>query len=376
MTGMNPRAFLNPFALVLALLHAYIGVRLLGPFDAPVQAAGAAALAAIFLSLPKGFAARKGRGAWQVWLPWLMTGVFSWLLVLTVLRDLGLVAAALLVSPQAHDAWVRDSAIAAMALTPAIVAAGFAMARRVAPVVAVDIPVSGLAPALEGFTIAQVSDIHVGPTIRREFVERIVERVNAMKPDLVAITGDLVDGSVRELSEDTAPIARLASRHGTFFVTGNHEYYSGARAWIAELERLGARVLLNEHVVLDHDGARLTLAGVTDFSAHHFEPAHRSDPAAALAGAPEGCARVLLAHQPRSAARAAEAGFDLQLSGHTHGGQFWPWNLFVRLQQPFTAGLHRLGRTWVYVNRGAGYWGPPMRFGIPSEITRIRLVRA
>jgi hypothetical protein len=133
---------------------------------------------------------------------------------------------------------------------------------------------------------------------------------------------------------------------------------------------------MNEHVVLDHDGSPVTVAGVTDYSAHVFEPSHRSDPGAALAGAPAGSPKVLLAHQPRSAARAEQAGYDLQLSGHTHGGQFWPWNLFVRLQQPFTAGLHRLGRMWVYVNRGTGYWGPPMRFGIPSEITRIRLVRA
>jgi uncharacterized protein len=218
--------------------------------------------------------------------------------------------------------------------------------------------------------------VHVGPTIKRDFVERIVARVNAMKPDLVALTGDLVDGSVAQLSSHTAPLADLRSRHGTYAVTGNHEYYSGAHAWIGELERLGARVLVNENVVLDHDGASLAIAGVTDFSAHHFDASHRSDPQRASMNIPAGAVKVLLAHQPRSAAAAAKAGYDLQLSGHTHGGQFWPWNLFVRLQQPFTAGLHRLGRMWVYINRGTGYWGPPMRFGIPSEITRIRLVRA
>jgi predicted MPP superfamily phosphohydrolase len=193
---------------------------------------------------------------------------------------------------------------------------------------------------------------------------------------MVAITGDLVDGSVGDLSTHTAPLAALASRHGTYVVTGNHEYYSGAPAWIRELRRLGTRVLLNEHVVLEHEGARIAVAGVTDYSAHHFDAAQRSDPRAAAAGAPSDAVKLLLAHQPRSAPSAAEAGYDLQLSGHTHGGQFWPWNLFVRLQQPFTAGLNRLGRMWVYINRGTGYWGPPMRFGIPSEITLIRLVRA
>jgi hypothetical protein len=360
--------------LLLALLHAYIGIRLLLPFDVAVQAVGVVVLAASFWFLPKGFRFRADR-PWQVWLPWLMTGFFSWLLVLTLLRDASLVTMSFLISPGDGAAWTRLSALAVMALTPAITAVGLFMARRVAPVVRIDVPIAGLPAALEGFTIAQISDIHVGPTIKRAFVDAIVERVNGLRPDMVAITGDLVDGSVRELSGDTAPLARLASRHGTFFVTGNHEYYSGAPSWIAELRRLGASVLLNEHVVLDHDGAAVTVAGVTDYSAHHFDPSHRSDPGAALAGAPASSAKVLLAHQPRSAAGASDAGYDLQLSGHTHGGQFWPWNLFVRLQQPFTAGLHKLGRMWVYVNRGTGYWGPPMRFGIPSEITRIRLVR-
>ena len=360
--------------LLLALLHAYIGVRLLVPFDVAVQATGVLVLAASFWFLPKGLRFRAER-PWQVWLSWLMTGFFSWLLVLTLLRDASFVATSFLLSPGDGAAWKRASALAVMALTPAITAIGLFMARRVAPVVEIDVPLAGLPAALEGFTIAQISDIHVGATIKRAFVDAIVERVNGLRPDMVAITGDLVDGSVPELSSDTAPLARLHSRHGTFFVTGNHEYYSGALSWIAEMRRLGASVLLNEHVVLDHDGAAVTVAGVTDYSAHHFDPSHRSDPAAALAGAPAASAKVLLAHQPRSASSAAEAGYDLQLSGHTHGGQFWPWNLFVRLQQPFTAGLHRLGRMWVYVNRGTGYWGPPMRFGIPSEITRIRLVR-
>lgn len=190
----------------------------------------------------------------------------------------------------------------------------------------------------------------------------------------MAITGDLVDGTVHDLAAHTEPLAGLRSRHGTYVVTGNHEYYSGAHAWIRELRRLGARVLLNEHVMLDHDGAALAVAGVTDYSAHHFDPAHRSDPHAALRGAPSAATKVLLAHQPRSAGSAHAAGYHLQLSGHTHGGQFWPWNFFVRLQQPFIAGLNRLGDMWIYINRGTGYWGPPMRFGIPSEITRITLV--
>jgi predicted MPP superfamily phosphohydrolase len=361
--------------LSLALLHFYVWMRLLTPFSSAWQLLGAALLAGSLWLLPGVFRVRGRRGVWAVLLPSLAVGFFSWLLVLTLLRDVGLTMLAL-AAPEDHASWQRISALAVMGLTPLITVIGFFMARRVAPVVDVDIPLSGLPAGLEGFTIAQISDMHVGPTIKRNFVEAIVARVNHLHADMVAITGDLVDGNVRELAHHTEPISRLESRHGTYVVTGNHEYYSGAHAWIRELQRLGTRVLMNEHVVLDHDGARLTVAGVTDFSAHHFDLAHKSDPRAAVEGAPEDAPKVLLAHQPRSASSAAEAGFDLQLSGHTHGGQFWPWNLFVRLQQPFTGGLNRLGRMWIYISRGTGYWGPPMRFGVPSEITLIRLVRA
>ena len=360
---------------IAALLHLYIGLRLLAPFSVPVQLAGAAVLLAVFWLLPKGWYV-PGRRGWRVLVPWITMGFFSWLLVLTLARDLTLAATALAAPPETHADWIRISAIAVMALVPAITVIGFAMARRVSAVRDVTVALPGLPAALEGFTIAQISDIHVGPTIKREFVAGVVERVNRLKPDVIAITGDLVDGSVRELAPHTEPLGGLASRHGTYVVTGNHEYYSGADAWIRELRRLGARVLLNEHVMLEHDGARLALAGVTDYSAHHFQPAHRSDPEAAANGMPRDAVKVLLAHQPRSAPGAEKAGFDLQLSGHTHGGQFWPWNHFVKMQQPFTAGLHRLGRMWIYTSRGTGYWGPPMRFGIPSEITRIRLTRA
>jgi predicted MPP superfamily phosphohydrolase len=367
---------LHPVLILLGLLHAYIGLRLLAPFGPALQAAGAAVLTVTFLLMPKGFRSREHGGAWAVLAPWVAMGFFSWLLVLTVLRDASILVSWPFLSPAAHAAWTVLSAAGVIFVTPAITLIGFFLARRVAPVVQVEIAVEGLHAALEGFTIAQISDLHVGPTIKRPFVEKVVERVNRLGADMVAITGDLVDGSVGELSHHTAPLAGLESRHGTYFVTGNHEYYSGAHAWIRELRRLGARVLLNEHVVLEHDGAALTVAGVTDWSAHHFDPSHRSDPQAAAQGSPEHATRVLLAHQPRSALNAERAGYHVQLSGHTHGGQFWPWNLFVRLQQPFTAGLERVGRMSIYVSRGTGYWGPPMRFGIPSEITRIRLVRA
>jgi predicted MPP superfamily phosphohydrolase len=356
------RMSLRPVVILLALLHAYIALRLLPPLGWAGGIAGGVLVAASFGFMPKGWHVAAGR--WAM-VRWVAMGFFSWLLVLTLARELVVLA-----MPQ----WTAPSAIFVLLATPLITLAGYFIARRVAPVVDVKVPVRGLPAALHGFTIAQISDIHVGTTIRRPFVEAIVQRVNRLEADMVAITGDLVDGSVARLATHTAPLADLRSRHGTYVVTGNHEYYSGAHGWIQELRRLGARVLLNEHVMLEHDGARMALAGVTDYSAHHFVPQHRSDPHAAVSGVPADTVKVLLAHQPRSAMQAADAGYDLQLSGHTHGGQFWPWNLFVRLQQPFTAGLERVGRMWLYINRGTGYWGPPMRFGIPSEITRITLV--
>jgi predicted MPP superfamily phosphohydrolase len=236
-------------------------------------------------------------------------------------------------------------------------------------VVRVAVPIANLPPDLAGLRIVQLSDLHVGPTIRRRFVTAVVQTANALYPDLVAVTGDVADGYVKELRDHVAPLADLRAPLGTFFVTGNHEYYWDPLGWILELERLGISVLSNEHRLIERGEGRLLLAGVTDLSA-------ASDPRAAIAGAPQSHVRVLLAHQPRSAFAARDAGFDLQLSGHTHGGQYFPFNLLVRLFQPFVAGLHRLEAMWLYVSRGTGYWGPPLRVGAPSEITLIELVAA
>jgi predicted MPP superfamily phosphohydrolase len=374
--------------LVSTLLHAYVAWRVapaLGEGFGPVYGlAFALLMLGSAVLMPMTLFARRVRSQpladRLAWAGSLAMGLFSSLFVLTLLRDLALLGLGLvsLVWPVGGlAAFERDSAAAVPLLGLLATALGLWNARRTAAVVEVDVPIAGLPAALHGFTIAQISDIHVGPTIKAPYLRRIVEAVNRLRADMVAVTGDLVDGSVRELSVHVAPLAELQSRHGTFFVTGNHEYYSGAAPWVAELRRLGLRVLMNEHVVVRHEGAEMVVAGVTDFGAHHFDPAQRSDPQAALAGAPSAAGpRVLLAHQPRSAEAAERAGFDLQLSGHTHGGQFWPWNLFVPLQQPFTAGLNRLRRLWVYTSRGTGYWGPPKRFGAPSEITRLRLVGA
>jgi hypothetical protein len=366
--------------LLLALLHAYIGVRLLVPFPSAWVWVGAAALVALLALMLEAAAPvlwrRRTRPA-LVWAGYIGMGFFSSLLVLTLLRDVVMLAASLVGTGWPTAEFTRASALAAPALAVLATVLGFINARRRPSVRRVQVPVQGLPAALHGFSIVQISDLHVGPTIRKGFVEGVVNAANALQADVAVVTGDVVDGKVHELGEHTAPLGRLAARHGAYLVTGNHEYYSGATQWIAEFRRLGLTVLLNEHVVLEHLDERVVLAGVPDYTAHHFDAAHHSDPARALHRAPADAAlKLLLAHQPRTAPAAAEAGFDLQLSGHTHGGQFFPWNFFVPLQQPYTAGLHRHGDMWIYTSRGTGYWGPPKRLGAPSEITLLTLVPA
>ena len=251
---------------------------------------------------------------------------------------------------------------------------GVAEAKQTPQVKRVPVPIENLPPELAGFKIVQITDIHVNPTFRRDSVEEIVAVVNTLNADVVALTGDLVDGSVEQLGYDVAPLAQIKSRSGNFFVTGNHEYYSGALEWIDELRRLGYTVLLNEHQVITRGRAGLLLAGVTDYRGGNFFPAHRSDPQKALQGAPPADVKILLAHQPKNIFEAARAGYDLQISGHTHGGQFFPWNFLVGLAQPYVYGLHTHENTQIYVSRGTGYWGPPVRVGSPSEITAIELV--
>jgi len=251
---------------------------------------------------------------------------------------------------------------------------GIAEAKQTPQVKHVPIKIDYLPTALDGFRIVQLSDIHVNPTFRRAAVEDIVAVVNTLDADIVVLTGDLVDGSVAQLRSDVAPLKQINSVSGNFFVTGNHEYYSGVIEWIEEVKRLGFSVLLNEHLVITRGQVRMVLAGVTDYRGGNFFKSHRSDPHKALNGAAPSDVKILLAHQPKNIFEAAKAGYDLQISGHTHGGQFFPWNLLVGFAQPYVSGLHTHQSTRIYVSRGTGYWGPPLRVGSPSEITLIKLI--
>ena len=370
--------------IVVSLLHWYIGSRLLSGLSIG-DVGKALAIVALVLSvlvIPSAMLARmqikNQRLADKIsWVGYSAMGVFSFLFVLTFLRDVLLIVGALIFPAFYSQTFQHDSAVAVLILTVLASVIGFINAIRVPVVVNIDIPLKNLAQGLQGFTIAQISDIHIGPTIKKNYLVSIVKKVNFLNPHLVAITGDLIDGTVSQLADQLTPLRDLKSDYGSYFVTGNHEYYSGVNQWIQYLRASGIRVLQNEHDIITHKNAQIIIAGITDFNAHQIDPTQASNPRAALAGLEASTIpKIMLAHQPRSAEAVSAAGADLQLSGHTHGGQFWPWNLFVPLQQPYVAGLHKLNNLWVYVNRGTGYWGPPIRLGKRSEITLLRLVPA
>lgn len=262
----------------------------------------------------------------------------------------------------------RTVAIGAAAAATATVGYGTYGVLRGPRLKYVTVPLAKLPAGADGYRIAVVSDIHLGPLLGRAHTQRIVDTINGARPDLVAIVGDLVDGSVADLGPAAEPLARLGARDGSYFVTGNHEYFSGAAPWVDFVRELGVHPLENARVEI---AAGFDLAGVNDISgaSHHAAP----DYGKALDDRDRTRAAVLLAHQPVMIHEAVEHGVDLQLSGHTHGGQLWPGNYLAELANPTVAGLERYGDTQLYVTRGAGAWGPPVRVGAPSDITIVTL---
>lgn len=311
MTARQMLARLGIVGGLWTLLNVYVGGHVLGPSGLSgltrMLAWGTVLLVAWLPLVAMATARSGGRGPLMRVLDWAgysALGLSSLLIVSFFVTDLLRLPA----SPRLVPVVVSGAAVLTLI--------GIVLARR-PRVVRVPVPIADLPDDLAGFRILQLSDLHIGPTIRRPFVDAVVNRANALRPDLVAVTGDVADGLVPDLHEHVAPLGRLRAPHGAYFVTGNHEYYWDVRGWTTELERLGIEVLSNEHRVVERGSGRLVIAGVTDLSA-------ASDPAAAVAGAPPSDVRLLLAHQPRSAYAAQEAGYDLQLSGHTHGGQYFP----------------------------------------------------
>jgi predicted MPP superfamily phosphohydrolase len=234
--------------------------------------------------------------------------------------------------------------------------------------------VPNLHPDLQGFTIAQISDLHIGATIRANYVEAVAKQVNDLQPHMIAVTGDLADGFVQNLLADVAPLKTLTAQHGVFYIAGNHEYYWDGPAWIEYVQKeLAWTYLGNEHRVINHGAAQIAVAGTIDIGAKRFFPTELSNPKKAIEGAPLNAFRLLLAHQPVVAFDASKENYHLQISGHTHGGQFWPWTWVIHAIQPFVKGFYRVGNMQLYVNRGTGYWGPPARLGARGEITLFTL---
>jgi len=269
----------------------------------------------------------------------------------------------------------RVVAAAVFAVSVVLLVWGHVEAMRVPRVRRVDVPIERLGAGMDGVTVALLTDTHYGPIDRAHWSSRVIDKVNELDADIVCHTGDIADGTVAQRREQAAPLGRARARLARTYVTGNHEYFGEAQGWLDHMADLGWEPLHNRHMVVERGGDRLVIAGVDDRTAGSSGlGGHRADHAAALTGADPDLPVLLLAHQPKQIDAAVEHGIDLQISGHTHGGQIWPFNLLVRLDQPTVAGLTRHGaRTRLYTSRGTGFWGPPFRVFAPSEITLLTL---
>ena len=295
--------------------------------------------------------------------------LFVWSVLGEVLR------LALLVAEVEDPARSRIVAGAVVTVAAVLLAWGYAEAMRVPRVKNVDVAIDGLRRGLDGLRVAIITDTHYGPIDRAQWSAAVVARVNELGADVVCHVGDIADGTVHVRKEQASPLASIKASSARVYVTGNHEYFSEAQGWLDYMESIGWAVLHNRHIIIERGGDRLVVAGVDDATAKASGArGHGADLDAALAGADRTLPVLLLAHQPKQVAQAVRAGVALQVSGHTHGGQIWPFNLLVRLEQPVVHGLSRHGeRTQLYTSRGTGFWGPPFRVFAPSEITLLTL---
>ncbi|AXB46584.1 metallophosphoesterase [Amycolatopsis albispora] len=368
----------------LALLHIYIWKRLVRDTTSPGLVRRVAAVALILLvafmiaAFVFGTQADPAVAQWFAWPGYLWLALFYYLMLATLVLEVPRLFLRKWAKSDEPIAGVsrrvflaRGTAAIAGAAAVGIVGYGTTVAMGGPSVTRVPITLRRLDPRASGFRIALISDVHLGPLLGRSFTQRVVDLVNEQRPDAVAIVGDLVDGSVEHLAEAAEPLRDLRSTHGTFFVTGNHEYYSGYTEWVDHVPTLGIRPLRNERVSITHHGGTFDLAGVNDATAYQWQD--DADVGKALRGRDPARAVVLLAHQPVDVQDAVDHDVDLQLSGHTHGGQITPFELLVSLQQGAVAGLSQHGNTQLYVTRGAGFWGPPVRVGAPPDITVVEL---
>jgi uncharacterized protein len=381
--------FITVACAIIAGLHYYFWARLvrdtqLSGLVRQIATAATVALVCLIIGTPIMSRVFPPIGRVLAWPGFLWLGMMFFLAVVLfgtdVLRLLvGLVSRVsgyAIFDPSRRVFTARLLAGAALTSVAGVTAAAVQATRGRVAVKRIEVLLDRLPAAADGMRIVQMCDMHVGGLLGKSFVEQVVHTTNQLAPDVIAIVGDLVDGSIEQLRPALAPMAGLRARYGAFFVTGNHEYYSAstARAWMDEIDRMGIRVLRNQRVPVGTTEAGFDVAGVPDHGAGRFaNDGPAENVAEAMAGRDPSRAVVLLAHQPVAIHEAARHGVDLQLSGHTHGGQIWPWGALVRLQQPFVRGLNRLQDTQIYVSCGTGFWGPPMRLGAPAEITEIVL---
>lgn len=373
--------------IVLFLIYFYPAKRVIVSFKRPFNTIAWVIVAVMFLMIPFHFLLNM-RGASPLLsdltglLGFTSLGFMTLLFILIFLRDCVLITIRFFEkitqssSPpnlERRKFLFTGSNLALTGITAAAATLGYTNSMGEPTLIKQVLTIPNLHPDLKGLSILQLSDIHVGPTIKKNFVQRVVTRCKDLNPDILVVTGDLADGKASLLQRDVEPLKMLHPRFGKYFVTGNHEYYSDLYGWLNLVQELGFDLLLNSHRTIRRGNGILTLAGVTDYHAGRIVPAHKTDPEKALQGCINDSTKILLAHQPKSVYKAAELGVDLQLSGHTHGGQYVPGNLFVKLDQPFVAGIYQYRATQLYVNRGTGYWGPPLRLGIASEITLFTL---
>jgi uncharacterized protein len=385
---MRVFGFLAVVSVVLGLSHYYLWARLVRDpgWPTPIGSVGAWLLAGLACSMPvamvlgRATAIPGARAVSFAAFTWM--GVAFLLIVAVFLGDVvrWIVSAAAaftgtaVIDHERRRLLARGLAGAASASATVLGAISVRSATSEVQVHEVNVALGRLPRTLSGLTLVQLTDMHIGSTVAKDFAATVVEKTNALRPDAVVITGDLVDGSVLALREQVAPLARLRARFGVYFVTGNHEYYSGVDQWIREIERLGIRVLRNERVTIGDQGGSIDLAGVDDPGGDGFGPQRGPDYAKAFRDLDPEREIVLLAHRPRQVIEAAKANVGLHLAGHTHGGQIWPWGYLVRLTEPYVQGLHRhTERTQIYVSPGTGHWGPPMRLFTPAEITKVVL---
>lgn len=375
-------AIAGTLATVLVLLFGvpWWTVALAGAqWPTPAVAAGTLGFTGALLALPALMVLGHGPRArdWAARTGDTLLGVIWVLFAWAVLGNL-LLRPALAVAGVGEPARSRVVAGAVVAVSLGLVLWGLVEAMRVPRIARVTVPITRLGPGLDGLRVVLLTDTHYGPVDRTRWSARVVEAVNALDPDLVCHTGDIADGSVDRRRAQAAPLGDVRARLARVYVTGNHEYFGAtgqAQQWLDHLRTLGWEPMHNRHLTVERGGDALVVAGVDDATAAASgHPGHRADHAAALAGADPALPVLLLAHQPKQVGAAAAYGVDLQLSGHTHGGQIWPFHLLVRVDQPVLRGLTRHGdRTWLYTSRGTGFWGPPLRIFAPSEITLVTL---